>query len=88
MPVITMLKSKHRIILSKGRKKHVKKRIKLLAVLMCLAMALSGCAPIASNSGNSEEKGVYVLYTSDVHCGVEDGFGYAGLYAIRKSLED
>lgn len=66
----------------------MKRRIKLLAVLMCLAMALSGCAPIASNSGNSEEKGVYVLYTSDVHCGVEDGFGYAGLYAIRKSLED
>ena len=28
-----------------------------------------------------------MLYTSDVHCGIDDGFGYAGLYAIRQNLE-
>ncbi len=66
----------------------MKRRIKLLAVLMCLAMIISGCAPTANTDKSEGEKGVYVLYTSDVHCGVEDGFGYAGLYAIRKSLED
>ncbi len=31
---------------------------------------------------------VYILVTSDVHCGVNQGFGYAGLYEIRQSLED
>ncbi len=31
---------------------------------------------------------IYILYTSDVHCGVDQGFGYAGLYEVRKSLED
>lgn len=31
---------------------------------------------------------VYILYTSDVHCGVEKGFGYAGLEQIRSYLED
>ena len=31
---------------------------------------------------------VYILVTSDVHCGVNQGFGYAGLYEVRQSLED
>ena len=31
---------------------------------------------------------VYILYTCDVHCGIDQGFGYAGLYEIRKNLED
>ena len=26
---------------------------------------------------------VYILFTSDVHCGVDQGFGYAGLKQIR-----
>ena len=30
---------------------------------------------------------VYVLFTSDVHCGVDQGFGYAGLKQIRDNLE-
>ena len=30
---------------------------------------------------------VCILITSDVHCGIENGFGYAGLYEIRENLE-
>ena len=30
---------------------------------------------------------VMILYTSDVHCGLEEGFGYAGLQQIREALE-
>ncbi|MCR5421204.1 MAG: bifunctional metallophosphatase/5'-nucleotidase [Lachnospiraceae bacterium] len=43
--------------------------------------------------GGSENKEIekngeiMILFTSDVHCGVEEGFGYAGLYRIRDSLE-
>lgn len=29
----------------------------------------------------------YILFTSDVHCGVDAGFGYAGLVQIRDELE-
>lgn len=29
---------------------------------------------------------IVILYTSDVHCGVDQGFGYAGLAEIRDSL--
>ncbi len=39
-------------------------------------------------SQHSEKNGdIMILYTSDVHCGVSQGFGYAGLYEVRKSLE-
>ena len=31
---------------------------------------------------------VVILYTSDVHCGIDRGFGYAGLYSIREALEE
>ena len=30
---------------------------------------------------------VYILFTSDVHCGIDQGFGYAGLAEIRDNLE-
>jgi 2',3'-cyclic-nucleotide 2'-phosphodiesterase (5'-nucleotidase family) len=30
---------------------------------------------------------IYILFTSDVHCGVDQGFGYAGLAQLRDKLE-
>ncbi len=39
--------------------------------------------PAAEKNGE-----ICILYTSDVHCGVDQGFGYAGLYQIRQNLED
>lgn len=30
---------------------------------------------------------IMILYTADVHCGIDEGFGYAGLKALRDSLE-
>ena len=30
---------------------------------------------------------VCILFTSDVHCGINEGFGYAGLYDVRENLE-
>ena len=41
-----------------------------------------------SETAETEKNGeVYVLCTSDVHCGVDKGFGFAGLAQIRESLE-
>ena len=31
---------------------------------------------------------IYILYTSDVHCGIDSNFGYAGLYEYRQRLEE
>ena len=36
---------------------------------------------------DQEKKGVMILFTSDIHCGVNEGFGLSGLYQIRKSME-
>ena len=39
-------------------------------------------APEPEENGN-----VVILYTSDVHCGIDKGFGYAGLAELRDALE-
>ena len=41
----------------------------------------------ASDVAAEKNGDVIILFTSDVHCGVDDGFGYGGLYEIRQSLE-
>ncbi|MBP5166436.1 MAG: 5'-nucleotidase C-terminal domain-containing protein [Oscillospiraceae bacterium] len=33
-----------------------------------------------------ESRGIMILYTSDVHCGVDRGFGYAGVQEVRSAL--
>ena len=44
--------------------------------------------PGNGSSGQAEKNGeVYILYTSDVHCGIDEGFGYAGVVQVRSSLE-
>ncbi|MCR5829013.1 MAG: bifunctional metallophosphatase/5'-nucleotidase [Lachnospiraceae bacterium] len=35
----------------------------------------------------AEPKDIVVLFTSDIHCGVDQGFGLAGLMEVRKSIE-
>jgi 2',3'-cyclic-nucleotide 2'-phosphodiesterase (5'-nucleotidase family) len=44
-------------------------------------------AEIPAEQEASVPKDVMILYTSDVHCGVDQGFGYAGLEQIRKHLQ-
>lgn len=42
----------------------------------------------ASADPASQKNGeIYILYTSDIHCGIDEGFGLAGLYQVRSSLE-
>ena len=42
----------------------------------------------ASQADQTEKNGdIYILFTSDVHCGIDQGFGYAGLRQVRDGLE-
>ncbi len=60
---------------------------KLLAFLLSLCMLLGCCAALAEEAaGPALEKNLVILYTSDVHCGIDSGWGYAGLYAIKENL--
>lgn len=50
------------------------------------AAAAAGCT-IKTSTSNDAVKGIYILYTSDIHCGVDQHFGLAGLEQVRQSLE-
>ena len=58
---------------------------KLLAILLALTLLL-GCASIAEEAAPQLEHDVVVLFTSDVHCGIDENIGYAGLAAYKKAF--
>ena len=59
---------------------------RILGLILALLMLVGGVA-CAESAQPALEKDVVVLFTSDVHCGIDQGFGYAGLVAIRSSME-
>ncbi|MDO5324073.1 MAG: bifunctional UDP-sugar hydrolase/5'-nucleotidase [Clostridia bacterium] len=60
---------------------------KLLAVLLVVSMLMTGLAFAQEAETVVEHQPVVVLYTNDVHCGIEDAIGYAGLAAYEKAYE-
>ena len=71
------------------------KTIKVIAIIEAVLLVIA-CVFIGIKFlGNKEEAPVpaekngevYILYTSDVHCGIDEGFGYAGLKQVRDSIE-
>ncbi len=59
---------------------------KLLSLWMVLTMLLCVVPGMAEESTTKMTKDVVILFTSDVHCGIDQGFGYAGLYAVKEQL--
>ena len=65
------------------------KRLFSLGLAAGLALSFPVYAEQAEEgTGTGLTKDIVILYTSDVHCGVENGFGYEGLYEIRRNLEE
>ena len=60
---------------------------KLLAVLLALTMLL-GVSALAEESAPLFQQDVMILFTSDVHCGIESNFGYAGLAMVRDAYKN
>ena len=73
---------------------------KILALALVLVLLLAGCgsaapaetpAETATPAENSAYLGldndIVILYTNDVHCGVDDNLGYAGLATVKNALE-
>ena len=70
----------------------------LLAVVMVLSLAACGTtaepapteapapAPTEAPAPVVEEEDIVILFTNDVHCGIEENMGYAGLAAYRNQL--
>ena len=61
---------------------------RLLAILLTLALMLGLSAAVAEEGAPALQKNLVILFTSDVHCGMDQGWGYAGLYAIKQSLSE
>jgi len=57
---------------------------KVLGLFLALCMLL-GCAAAQQEAALTQD--VVVLFTSDVHCGVDQGFGYVGVAAIRDAMK-
>ncbi len=55
-----------------------------------LALGLMLTSPVLAETETPEEglsKDVVILFTSDVHCGIDQGFGYVGLKAVKDQME-
>ena len=59
---------------------------KILGLLLVVCMLLSCTAFAEEAAAPALQKNLVVLFTSDVHCGIDQGWGYAGLYAVKESL--
>ena len=59
----------------------------MLAAVLVLSTAAYGAEEESAAQSTEKNGEIYVLFTSDVHCGVDQGFGYAGLAQIRETLE-
>ena len=67
-----------------------KKLLSLLLALLLVCSLASGmafAADDADDAENTRSADIVILFTSDVHCGIDQGFGYAGLAAVRDYLE-
>ena len=59
---------------------------RIFGLVLALLVLLTGVA-CAESAEPALAQDVVVLFTSDVHCGIDQGFGYAGLVAVRESME-
>ena len=65
----------------------MKKALSLILTVCMLASLFVGFGGAgASAETPPEERDLIILFTSDVHCGIDQGWGYAGLYAVKDNL--
>lgn len=58
---------------------------KILAVLLVVSMMLVSFCAFAEEA--PEHAPVMILFTNDIHCGIDDNIGYAGLANYKKAYE-
>ena len=63
---------------------------KMLCLILAALLTLTACGQVGSTVAAEESVerngDIVILYTGDVHCGVDQGFGYAGLQQVREYL--
>ncbi len=61
--------------------------MKKFAALLLTACMLLGLFSVTAFAAEEKADDIVILYTNDVHCGVEDHIGYAGLAAYKAEME-
>ena len=61
---------------------------RILSFIMVVLMAVSVTACVKMPVKNDPENDIVILYTNDVHCGVDENLTYAALAAIKKEHEE
>ena len=65
--------------------------MKLLRTIAIMFLVIVfGCVPAWAEEGGKIglTTDVKILYTSDVHCAVDQGWGYGGICAVKQSLAE
>ena len=63
----------------------MKKALTLILTVCLLASLFVGFNGTGAFA-EGEDQDILILFTSDVHCGIDQGWGYAGLYAVKENL--
>lgn len=56
-------------------------------VVLLVGLSLTGCSQTNTKQA-AEQQDIIILYTSDVHCGIDDHIGYAGLMDYKEWSEE
>lgn len=65
----------------------MKKALSLIVTLCLLASLFVSFGSVSAAAETpAEERDLLILFTSDVHCGIDQGWGYAALYAAKEQL--
>ena len=62
------------------------KGLKALVSILAVAMLVFSLVGFTGGKARPNED-IVILYTNDIHCGIEDGFGFAGLAALKKDVQ-
>ncbi len=59
---------------------------KLLGLFLALALLLGCCAFAEEPAEPALTKNLVILFTSDIHCGIDQGWTMGGVYALKEAL--
>ena len=62
------------------------KGLKALVSILAVAMLVFSLVGFTGGKARPSDD-IVILYTNDIHCGIEDGLGFAGLAALKKDVQ-
>ncbi|HJC48065.1 MAG TPA: bifunctional metallophosphatase/5'-nucleotidase [Candidatus Lachnoclostridium pullistercoris] len=61
---------------------------RFLPLILALSMIFAAAPGFSAQAAENPDQEIVILYTNDVHCGVDDNIGYAGLALYKKQMKE